>query len=294
MTQRNPTRPRLRRWLYGRRDLTSVGIAVLSLAPGACLPDISHLSESQNETPGGVLPAAASGTADGMSGAAGSTTGGAGSTSGAASSATGGHAYASGGAPPAGANAGAPGSGGASGGTANGGSPATNASGGQSGTLPVGMDLPVFGNGAPPAAHCSDHAISPRSSWNVSASSDDEANGGVPANLLDDQATRWSSGKPQSGDEWLQVDFGSTVTLNQLNLQQGVYGNDYPRSYTLIVSDTALDFGGAVAAQGDGQSGVSTTIALASPSSGRYLLLKQLGSSLSWWSAEEIEVSCFE
>jgi hypothetical protein len=155
------------------------------------------------------------------------------------------------------------------------------------------MDLPVFGNGAP-RAHCSDHPISPRSSWNVSASSYDQANGGVPSNLLDNQTTRWSSGKPQSGDEWLQVDFGSTITLSQLNLQQGLDPNDYPRSYALILSDKAQDFGGTVGAQGDGQSGVSTTITLASPASGRYLLLKQLGSSLSWWSAEELEVSCYE
>jgi hypothetical protein len=39
---------------------------------------------------------------------------------------------------------------------------------------------------------------------------------------------------------------------------------------------------------------VTTTIVLPGTFAGRYLLVKQLGSSLSWWSVEEIEVSCFD
>ena len=277
MTQRNPTCPRLRRWLFGRRALTSLAVTALVVSSGACSADVSHLreSEAQPETQREMPPPVAS------SGAAGSTAGAL--------------AYAAGGTQAMGGSAGVAGSAGASAGATNGGSPASDAeSGGQSGTLPIGMNLPVLPNAPPPGQHCSDHPITPRSAWSVSASSYDEPNGGVPANLLDNHATRWSSGKPQSGDEWLQVDFGSTVTLRQVNLQQGFDYNDYPRSYALRLSDTALNFSGTVGAQGDGQSGVSTTITLAGVSSGRYLRILQLGSSLSWWSAEELEVSCFE
>lgn len=104
---------------------------------------------------------------------------------------------------------------------------------------------------------------------------------------------RWATGKAQSGDEWLQIDFGATVNLRSVNLQQGTtYSNDYPRSYAVVVSNTDKDLNGTVRASGVGTSGVTTTITMSKFYSGRYLLIKQLGSSLSWWSVVEIEVSC--
>jgi hypothetical protein len=51
---------------------------------------------------------------------------------------------------------------------------------------------------------------------------------------------------------------------------------------------------GTVQLSGSGVSGVSTAILLPALASGQYLLIKQSGSSLSWWSAEEIEVGCTE
>ncbi len=137
---------------------------------------------------------------------------------------------------------------------------------------------------------CEDHPITARSSWVPSASHSDSA--GLPPNLLDGKITRWSTGKAQAGDEWLQIDFGASVTLNHVNLQQGDYTNDYPRTYSVIVSNTAKNLAGSVAATGSGKSGASTAILLPALATGRYLLLKQTGSSLSWWSVEEIEVSC--
>ena len=98
--------------------------------------------------------------------------------------------------------------------------------------------------------------------------------------------------KAQSGDEWLQVDFGATVTFNHVNLQQGDYTNDYPRTYSVIASNTAKDLSGSVVATGSGKTGTSTAILLPKLASGRYLLLEQSGTSLSWWSVEEVEVSC--
>lgn len=83
-----------------------------------------------------------------------------------------------------------------------------------------------------------------------------------------------------------------TVSLNHVNLQQGDYTNDYPRTYSVIVSNTAKNVTGNVLVTGSGKSGTSTAISLPALASGRYLLLKQTGSSLSWWSIEEIEVSC--
>lgn len=146
--------------------------------------------------------------------------------------------------------------------------------------------------GGATAPACSDHPLSARSAWVASASHSDAANSGLPANLLDGKTTRWSSGKAQSGDEWLQIDFGASATINHVNLQQGDDTNDYPRAYSVIVSNTPKDTSGAVRVSGSGKSGVSTAILLPALASGRYLLIKQSSTSLSWWSAEEIEVSC--
>jgi hypothetical protein len=201
--------------------------------------------------------------------------GGAPGTSGAGSGGSGGKAGAGGGgAGGVGGMAGTGGSAGSSGGGAGG-------NGGNAGA-----------GGGTTAPKCSDHPLGPRSGWTATASHSDTKNSGLPANLLDNAITRWSTGKAQSGDEWLQIDFGASVTINHVNLQQGDDTNDYPRAYSVIVSDIPKNLAGVVQVTGSGKSGVSTAILLPALATGRYLLIKQTGSSLSWWSAEEIEVSC--
>jgi endo-1,3(4)-beta-glucanase len=131
------------------------------------------------------------------------------------------------------------------------------------------------------------------STWVPSVSS--HSSDSSAANLIDNLPARWTSGKPQAGDEWLQIDFGAVVNVRRINLQQGSdNANDYPRSYAVYMSNTALDSSGPVRASGTGTSGVTTTILLPSIASGRYLLIKQLGTSLSWWSVEELEVTCLD
>lgn len=185
-----------------------------------------------------------------------------------------------------GAGAGSGGKGGAGGGS--GGTPTTagaSGTGGSSGSAGTGGS-----GGGPSIPACADHPLTARSGWIASASH--PTSGDLPANLLDGKITRWSTGKAQSGDEWLQLDFGAAVTINHVNLQQGDDTNDYPRTYSVIVSNTAKDLNGAVRTSGSGKSGVSTAILLPALATGRYLLIKQTASSLSWWSAEELEVSC--
>jgi hypothetical protein len=112
--------------------------------------------------------------------------------------------------------------------------------------------------------------------------------------VLDGSPSRWSTGQPQNGKEWLQIDFGVSVSIRRINLQQGEFSNDYPRNYAVYVSDTSRDSASPVRASGVGSSDVTTTIVLPKTVSGRYLFIRQTGSSLSWWSVEEIEVSCFD
>ena len=143
-------------------------------------------------------------------------------------------------------------------------------------------------SGAPSA--CAEHPIPEPSSWLVTASSQQENNG--PARVADGSSARWSSGKPQSEADWLEVDFKKSVSLRTINLQQGANTNDYPRSYAVRLSNQSADRDGPVLASGVGTAGVSTLIALSKAATGRYLSIQQLGTSLSWWSVAELEVSC--
>lgn len=183
------------------------------------------------------------------------------------------------------------------GGTTSGGSASTGGTGGTSSLAGTGGKGGVEGGaGGPSIPLCIDHPITAKSNWAASVSHYSEADPyNPPSWLIDNSAKRWSTGKPQAGDEWLQVDFGSTVSIRSVNLQQGDQNsssNDYPRSYAVYVSNKSKDLNGMVRASGAGTSGVTTTIALPKIFTGRYLLIKQLGSSLSWWSVVEIEVSC--
>lgn len=151
------------------------------------------------------------------------------------------------------------------------------------------------GTGGKPATgpSCDDHPLTARSSWVLSSLPDYAT--GPAANLTDNKTTRWTTGQAQSGDEWLQVDFGQVVTLSQINLQQAeANANDYPRAFTITISNTDENVTGTSSFSGTGKSGVSTTILLPALATGRYLLIEQTGSSLSWWSAVELEVSCVD
>jgi hypothetical protein len=141
---------------------------------------------------------------------------------------------------------------------------------------------------------CSDHPITALATW-IPTASDQGVAKDLITNLTDGKVTRWSTSKPQAGDEWLQIDFGVAVTLTHVNLQQAQENaNDYPRQFAVIVSDTPNNLAGTVRVSGAGVPGVATSINLPGLATGRYLLIKQLGTSLSWWSAEEIEVSCVD
>jgi hypothetical protein len=268
-----------------------------ALSAAACqFPDYELLERSRvHELPSGgaFLAGGAPGIDGGGSGATPSLAGAAGTSTAAGAAGKGGSSFAGyggvggSGAPAAGAG-GAAGVGGAAG--------ASQGDGGQAGLGGQlgGGDASEGGDGGAPAlAHCSELPISARSAWDMSTSHP-VANAG-PERLLDNKATRWTTGKAQSGDEWLKVDFGKVVRLNQINLQQGPdNANDYPRGYQVYVSNLEQAEGDVVRASGSGESGVTTTIKLASFADGRYLLIKQTGASLSWWSAMELEVSCID
>jgi hypothetical protein len=120
----------------------------------------------------------------------------------------------------------------------------------------------------------------------------------TPSSAVDGSLfSRWTTGQEQAGNEWLQVDFGVPVVLNQVTLDtydassQCGSPTDYPRHYQVRVSDTPNDVAASVVAEGDGTSDL--VVANFEPAVGRYLLISQTGvASPDWWAVAELDVAC--
>jgi hypothetical protein len=147
---------------------------------------------------------------------------------------------------------------------------------------------------------CASYPLSAKADWVVTASHSSLGNSqesdplyNPPSHAHDGiLGERWSTGKPQSGNEWLQIDFGRSVAIAQVTLQLGGSTSDYPRGYAVRVSEMPLDFAAPILVSGAGQASVDTAIALGVPVVGRYLLIAQTGSATSWWSVAEANVAC--
>ena len=190
-----------------------------------------------------------------------------------------------------GSNGGAAGSGG-NGGVASTGTAGSvsEAEAGAAGAAGAGGEPPITCDGAP---------IPLKGSWRASASHSSLGAGSEynnpPENLIDLSSKRWSTGKPQAGDEWFQIDFVTSAAVRELKLTLNPDdAEDYPRNYQLRISDKPLDFKAEIRASGAGSLGQTLVITLAEPVKGRYLLMQQKGKdSLAWWSVSELSVSCF-
>ena len=175
--------------------------------------------------------------------------------------------------------------GGTSGGTA-----AVDGAGGEAG---MGGDA-----AGPTPASCEGAPIPLKGSWQASASHSSVGSGeydSKPEYVMDLTSKRWSTGKVQAGDEWLQVDFGASAAVRELSFTLNADdADDYPRSYLIKLSDTPLDFNGAIRASGAGLKGQTLVVTLAEPIQGRYLLVQQKGKdAVNWWSVSEVTAKCF-
>jgi hypothetical protein len=137
-------------------------------------------------------------------------------------------------------------------------------------------------------------AIPAKSSWKLSASHS-QPNGFEPVgNTHDGNLTnRWSTGKDQSGNEWLQIDFGVEVQITELTLVLGSSPNDYPRMYQTRISNIAGDTASEPVASGSGQASTDTIMNFPKQTRGRYARISQHGSATAlWWSVAEIQAEC--
>jgi glucosylceramidase len=110
--------------------------------------------------------------------------------------------------------------------------------------------------------------------------------GDVAANAADDDAsTRWSSGAAQSAGQYLQVDLGRRTPVSRLVLDTGASTGDYPRGYSVSVSDDGTKWSQPVATgAGTGQ---LTTVDLGHRAT-RYVRVTLTAASGNWWSVADV------
>lgn len=252
--------------------------------------------------------AAGSGAGAGISGSAGKSGesgGGVGSTG---TSGSGNLEAGAGGEEPSGGDAGTGGNGGGSGNGGAAGSGGVAGAGGSGGSGGSG--------GAVNMPKCADHPITMKTKWVATASSESKTGmvgDGLynPATQMtdDDFARRWSTGKAQTGVEWIQIDFGATVNLTQVTLNLNTDPGDYPRKYevrvaakkvcdaTFAVDPTTkrtCDSTIALNSSGDGAPG-NIVVTWFKPQTGRYLNVQQTATNIAnapWWSIAEVLVTC--
>lgn len=173
---------------------------------------------------------------------------------------------------------------------------ATNSNGdsGAAGAVAL-LDGPVTDGGASdqdaqqPSDAGTCNAVIARSLWTASAFSSDSFSLATPAKAIDEQqGTRWQSGVPQGSQspEWFQVDLGQSVRVRRVVLYSAS-ATDQAQALDVVVASSSLALSAtpiATAVSG----GSTTTIEL--DGSGRYLLLKQTGSSTAWWSINDLAV----
>ncbi|WP_426514475.1 glycoside hydrolase family 3 C-terminal domain-containing protein [Dactylosporangium sp. McL0621] len=128
--------------------------------------------------------------------------------------------------------------------------------------------------------------VLPRTGWTATAS----AAGGtdVPARVLDgDAATRWSTGTPMAGGQWLQLDLGTARTFKELRMDSAGSAADYARGYQIQTSADGVTWGAPIAT-GTGSAALVTAAFPATTA--RYVRVVQTGTSTSWWSIAEVNL----
>jgi O-glycosyl hydrolase len=100
--------------------------------------------------------------------------------------------------------------------------------------------------------------------------------------------SRWTTGAAQASGQWLRIDLGAPRTFTSVSLDAGAWSGDYPRGYTVHVSNDGTSWGSAVAT-GAGTSHV-TQIATGTRTA-RYIRVQLTAAAAgNWWSVGEVRV----
>jgi glucosylceramidase len=123
--------------------------------------------------------------------------------------------------------------------------------------------------------------------WRATASRSDGAQ--VAARAIDgDLDTRWTSGTPQDGEQWLAVDLGAPVAFSAITVDAGGSTGDHARRYDVRVSDDGVTWSEPVAA-GTGDAELFTI--RFPPRTARHVMVHERGArgaTASWWSIHEL------
>jgi len=274
-----------------------LGVALIACATGETeSPNPLELGTAGSDgTAGSAEPSAGSG-GSGAVGTGGSAEGGSAATSGSSSggaftfSGTSSFAgnFAMAGTATAGTAAGGTATGGGGGASAGAGGKANGGAGGKANGGAAGM----AGAGGGGNAMCAGTTLPAKATWLATASASDPAY--LPPKVLDgDNGTRWSTGTKMVGGEWLQINFGAIVTVNEITLHTN--NGDFFRHYEVRMSNTNQDFAAPVLKEADGVTG-TIVIPLAAAKAGQYLTVRQTGmvgtGETAWWSLHEVNVAC--
>ena len=96
--------------------------------------------------------------------------------------------------------------------------------------------------------------------------------------------TRWSTGLPQNGQQWLELDLGDSKVFSALTLDAADSTLDYPRGYELEASSDGQSW--TTLATGSGDAALFTV--RFARTEARYLRITCTGETTEWWSVHEL------
>ncbi|HXI60582.1 MAG TPA: discoidin domain-containing protein, partial [Polyangia bacterium] len=129
------------------------------------------------------------------------------------------------------------------------------------------------------------------SKWKASASA--SANVAPPSAGIDGNlTTRWGNGRLQDGTDWYKVDFGGSVHIDTITLDNTMaYPGDFPGAYAVYGSQDGTTFTGPFAT-GSGTN--NTTVIRFAAQTVRAIKINQTGTSrtTNWWQVGELRINC--
>jgi hypothetical protein len=122
-------------------------------------------------------------------------------------------------------------------------------------------------------------------SWKATASATAKASEG-PSNAFDGNVgTRWATGQPQMGNEFFEIDFGKTLSVSRVVLDDTIFPQDFPVAY---VFETSTD-GTTFMAVRMGMGATVTDIQFATVNA-HNMRIRQTANGPKWWSIGELSV----
>jgi hypothetical protein len=157
---------------------------------------------------------------------------------------------------------------------------------------PSSADLGTIDNGMiPPGAPI---GWCDPSRWIASASASSPVN--LPSYAIDGmQPTRWSTGAAQTAGQYLQIDFGGFVMLNQVMIVHTFLADgkdDYARGLDVLVSYDGVDFSRTLASATYAADPGTITIDFPAHAARSLRLRLNQGIATSWWSIHDLALGC--